>query len=215
MGYGLKTNNSQVKMKLLNTSDVPLNEKIDNVGSSIGGSSDNNNSTLMGKINSLITSIASIFTNTQTNNAASASGTLSQKMSHSHNLLTTLSNTVASTSNSLSTQILGWLNGGQCKVIKSIQRGYDVKNSSYYKEERSITIPNTVNPNKSIVLLDEPHSYDTGGYSSDYNHSHTRPVVKTFNGKVIEIEGGYEWYDNDSDSRIKYPAISWQVIEFY
>lgn len=188
MGYGLKINNSQVKMKLLNTSDVPLNEKIDDVNSSIGGSSDNNDSTLMGKINSLITSIASIFTNTQTNNAASASGTLSQKLSYMQNQLSALSATGFG-------------------AVKNVQRGVSTKEDTNENEGRSIQLPTNVNPNKSIVLLNPDRVV---------NEDYQEAIVTSFDGSTITIQGGTKKitpaYGSPTYGHV---SISWQVIEFY
>ena len=100
MGTGLKTNiaDSQFRMNLINNSLIPLNEIMSqndaDLKAIIGNASNTGGTatagTIMAKLNAIITNVASVINYVKTNNAANASGTLSQKLSYLENQVSTL-----------------------------------------------------------------------------------------------------------------------------
>lgn len=138
-------------------------------------------------IESVKTYLEEIKTNTAGNTTASASGTLSQKLTHIIELLT-----VGSVKDKLET-ITTQTTSGNLSVVKSIQRGVIVA------EYNMTTVEiNEINPDKSMIVLIGPAGKTLG--------TAYVPHVISLNSTSFELG------ITNSDYRAN---ITWQVIEFY
>ena len=181
--------------------DGKIGTTTDTGGTSSAGS-------IFAKINKLLTDwtstragrIDSIYTNTNTSTTSSSTGTLSQKLNYIKGLIGTSGDSGTNT-------VLGLLSGISSKgTVKSVQRG--VVNT---QNKTTINI-NSINPSKSIVLLDNQYI----GYA--YGESGT-----SFGSERYFVKGSYiasvtansiTITENYVDSGT-YGNVSWQVIEFY
>ena len=198
--------------------------KIDNIGATgdTGGSS--TAGTLFGKLNKIISDITTFVGNwtatragyidnirsyTITNNTASKTGVLSAKLAY---VISLLENTTYGL-NAIKTA----MGSGSSSTIKSIQRGVadpaNYKNSNGYALTQWTININTVNPNKTIVILKDSYIAVKGGSSSyGENGMHGAYLISLsatsftigYNGSNENMSYGYTY---------GYP-VSWQVIEF-
>lgn len=99
--------------------------------------------TVMGKLNAIITDAESIKTNTDVNNTASSTGTLSQKMTQLINDVATLSSAVSA----LQSTVAGMPQG----IVRHIQRGTFTPGSN---SAITISLSGFTDVNKMIVLID-------------------------------------------------------------
>lgn len=146
---------------------------------------------IINKIKEAINSVKSVAeeikTNTAGNTTASASGTLSQKLTHIIEVLTT-----GSVKEELAT-IKTQTTTGNISVVKSIQRGV------LLVSETSITVEiNEVNPDKSIIVLIGPNY-------TNLTHA-PMPHVDSLDSTSFVLN-----MKNTNGSG----RITWQVIEFY
>lgn len=145
---------------------------------------------IINKIKEAINSVKSVAeeikTNTAGNTTASASGTLSQKLTHIIEVLTT-----GSVKEELAT-IKTQTTTGNISVVKSIQRGTVMLSGSTTVEI------NEINPDKSIIVLIGP-SYSSGTYG-------VMPHVVSLDSTSFVLGSTNVSYN---------PTITWQVIEFY
>ena len=221
----------------LTTKFIEIISKITGIDSKIGTTTDTGGTSSAGgifaKLNKLLTDwtttrasrIDDIYTATTTNNTASTTGTLSQKLSSAINTLSSiLTNTNASTTSSSTgtlsqklnyiriligtgsdngtTTLFGLLKGLSSKgIVKSVQRGVTTNTS--------ITI-STVNPQKCLVILNNSFLSHALNRSSDYSSYVYGSIVKSLTENNLTITKNY--YEHSSDS---YKEVSWQVIEFY
>lgn len=220
MGTGLKTNiaDSQFRMNLINNSLIPLNEIMSqndaDLKAIIGNASNTGGTatagTIMAKLNAIITNVASVINYVKTNNAANASGTLSQKLSYLENQVSTLqinlsSQGVAQTNLSdeiaaLQTSLNNKSTGGF-----TVQRG-DVeiyfKDSMYNREDERyhyyITI-DSIDINRSFLLVNRLEDQVISTSTSNYLGYGYKIVDST----TIDI------FSNSSDA---YSHFTWQVI---
>lgn len=138
-------------------------------------------------IESVKTSLEEVKTNTAGNTTASASGTLSQKLTHIIELLT-----VGSVKDKLET-IATQTTSGNLSVVKSIQRGF----VAVVETDMTVEI-NEINPDKSMIVLTGP----TTNQAAQGNMPHVVSLNST--GFVLTTR-------NNAYT----PTVSWQVIEFY
>lgn len=138
-------------------------------------------------IESVKTSLEEVKTNTAGNTTASASGTLSQKLTHIIELLT-----VGSVKDKLET-IKTQTTVGNVSVVKSIQRG--VVN---VVPGGMIVEINEINPDKSMILITGP-TCGTVTWA-------LMPYVVSLDSTSFVLRHDYAGYA---------PGITWQVIEFY
>ena len=146
-------------------------------------------------IESVKTSLEEVKTNTAGNTTASASGTLSQKLTHIIELLT-----VGSVKEEFET-LKYQTTAGNISMIKSIQRGSIDNLSTSSGEDLIITI-NEVNPNKSFVVLDVPNSMVTG-------NNYCFVTLKELTSTTLTLR------KDSIGNAMNMVDVSWQVIEFY
>ena len=221
MGTGLKTNiaDSQFRMNLINNSLIPLNEIMSqndaDLKAIIGNASNTGGTatagTIMAKLNAIITNVASVINYVKTNNAANASGTLSQKLSYLENQVSTLQTNLSSqgvAQTNLSDEIAALQTSLNNKSTGgfTVQRGeieiyfsdsmYESDNKCYHKY---ITI-DPINVNRSFLLVNRLEdrvacSHNTDGYLG-YGY-------RIVNSTTIDI------FSDLSDA---YSHFTWQVI---
>ena len=220
MGTGLKTNiaDSQFRMNLINNSLIPLNEIMSqndaDLKAIIGNASNTGGTatagTIMAKLNAIITNVASVINYVKTNNAANASGTLSQKLSYLENQVSTLQTNLSSqgvAQTNLSDEIAALQTSLNNKSTGgfTVQRG-DVeiyfKDSMYNREDERyhyyITI-DSIDINRSFLLVNRLEDQVISTSTSNYLGYGYKIVDST----TIDI------FSNSSDA---YSHFTWQVI---
>ena len=107
------------------------------------------------------------------------------------------------------TTVSEWLSAGNVPIVKSVQRGINTSDST----SGTVTI-STVNPEKSIVLIDATANSLT-------NDDGTCAVAGARSGELTSNSFTYaKGYMRKAqsypyDDIYIYPTFSWQVIEFY
>lgn len=110
-------------------------------------------------------------------------------------------------------------NSGLTSCIKSIQRGsYTFTSSS----NATITIK-SVDPNKTVVLLNTDMTCVTGypgsDYSSSYGYVYTSQLSSISNTSIVLTPARYRYYASSSgataSSESGYCTVYYQVVEFY
>lgn len=122
--------------------------------------------------------------------------------------------TLQSDIDSVKTAIAG-IGGGLSSCIKSIQRG--VKTPSNTTFTQSI---NTIDPNKTIVLLQDsvsaitPMENNTAEYTDETLYSSALNSLSSNSFTCKSHYMSYKW-NGSSRTQYSYYSTSWQVIEFY
>ena len=168
-----------------------INDKID----TLDGVADN----IYAKVD---TEVASVVSNTATNNTASKTGTLSQKESYAIGLLENTTYGLNAIKSALGSSSSG--------AVKSVQRGVLSPTST----SANISI-SAVTPTKCLVLLDNGIvGYGTRGSSSSTTTIYGATVTSLDSTKLT-ISTPYYRYDSGCSYGYTYYKVGWQVIEFY
>lgn len=106
--------------------------------------------------------------------------------------------------------------GGNIPVIKRIQRGTVTPKDNTV----TVTLPNVVNPDKCVVLLDTNYTAVTNNKSassSPENFYTSKAQLSDLTSTQLTITAGkYKYFTAGStSSNTGYSTVAWQVIEFY